>query len=175
MNIRVGTICLLWSALALCSCDRFPDFVAMPEQRPRFDDPERWERMVRMTDVDARDHFVSDIFEPLAANWRWTGKRPMILLNAPPNIQRAYRMEFVVPEQSFRVTGPVEITFVVNGHVLDRKKYTAAGAYVFEKDVPPDWIATGEASLGAEIDKVVPAPNGSAYGFLMVAIGLKRR
>jgi len=127
-----------------------------------------------MTDVDARSHFVADIFEPLAANWRWTGKRPSIHLNTPPHVNRKYRIEFVIPEQAFRVTGPVALTFLVNGHALGREHYTMAGAYTFEKDVPAEWIASGEATLGAEIDKVVPAPNGSHYGFLMVALGLKR-
>lgn len=127
-----------------------------------------------MTDVDARDHIIADIFDPLAANWRWTGKNPSIRLNTPPNLHRAFRIEFVIPEQGFRVTGPVTLTFLVNGHVLDRKRYAAAGTYVFEKDVPSEWIATGDVTLGAEIDKVLPAPSGPPYGFLMVAIGLKR-
>ena len=158
----------------MCSCGRVPDSYVLPVQRPRFDDPQTWERMVRMTDVDARDHFVGEIFEPLAANWRWTGKNPTIRLEAPPNLQRAYRIEFAIPEQDLRVTGPVTLTFVVNGHVLDRKQYTAAGAYVFEEQVPPEWIATGEATLGAEIDKVMPAPSGPPLGFLIVSIGLKK-
>ena len=127
-----------------------------------------------MTDVDARDHFVADIFEPLAANWRWTGRNPTIRLKAPPNLARAYSIEFAIPERDLRITGPVTLTFLVNGHVLDRKRYTAAGAYVFEKQIPPEWMATGEATLAAEIDKVLPVPNGPPFGFLIVSIGLKR-
>jgi len=126
-----------------------------------------------MTDVDARDHFVSDIFEPLAANWRWTGKKPVIRLHAPPGAARKYSIEFAIAEQAFRETGPVTLTFLVNGRLLDRKRYSAVGSYIFEKDVPPEWIAPGDVTLGAEIDKML-AKDGRTYGFVLIAIGLKR-
>ena len=109
VNIAVRAICFVLAAVAFGSCNRVPDSFPVPEQQPRIDDPHTWERIVRMTDVDARDTFVADIFEPLAANWRWTGKNPTIRLMVPPHLHRAYRIEFVIPEQSFRVTGPVEL------------------------------------------------------------------
>ena len=74
VNIAVRAICFVLAAVAFGSCNRVPDSFPVPEQQPRIDDPHTWERIVRMTDVDARDTFVADIFEPLAANWRWTGK-----------------------------------------------------------------------------------------------------
>ena len=171
-GMRAG--CSLLAMLTLCACERFPESYPAPKQAPAFDDPAGWERIVHMTDVDARDHFVGDIIEPLAANWRWTGKRPTIRLNAPEHAQRKYRIEFVIPQQSFDVTGPVTLTFLVDGHTLDRKRYAAAGSYVFEKNVPPEWISGGEVTLGAEIDKVNAVKNGPTYGFLLIAIGLKR-
>lgn len=165
--------CTLLATLMLCACERFPEFYSPPVQQPVFDDPERWERVVHMTDVDAREHFVADIIEPLAANWRWTGKRPMIRLNVPEHIQRTYRIEFVIPEQSV-AAGPVTLTFLVNGHALDRKQFARAGPYTFEKEVPPEWISGGAVALGAETDKVFSVKNGPTYGFLLITIGLKR-
>ena len=171
--MRAG--CSLLAMLGLCACRQVPEWYAVPEQRPNFEDPERWERMIRMTDVDARDYFVADIFDPLAANWRFTGQRPAIRLTPPPRGQRKYRIEFVIPEVFFKVTGPVALTFLVNERLLDRRRYAAAGAYVFEKDVPPEWISGGEVRLGAEIDKTFSSKADSrAYGFLLIAIGLKR-
>ncbi len=157
-----------------CSCDRYPESYAPPAQRPDFQDPERWERVIYMTDVDAPDHFASDIFEPLAGNWRWAGQRPMIHLQVPAQGRFRYHVEFAIPQETFRSTGPVTLTFLVDRHALDAKRYAATGVYEFEKDVPPEWISQGgEIRLGAEIDKVF-VPAGRTYGFLLIAIGLKR-
>jgi hypothetical protein len=169
----------LLATLALCACDRYPESYAPPPQHPNFEDTGRWERVVHMTDVDAPEHFVADITDPLAANWRWTGKRPMIRLDVPAHqgLARApftYHIEFAIPQETFASTGPVTLTFLADGHTLDAKHYAAAGSYAFEKDVPAEWTAHGgEIRLGAEIDKVLSS-RGRAYGFLLIAIGLKR-
>jgi hypothetical protein len=168
--------CLLTTALLLCSCDRVPDFYPTPAQRPAFDDPHRWERIVHMTDADAQEHFVADVFDPLAANWRWTGRRPLIRLKAPAQASLRYHIQFAITPQTFQTTGPVVLTFLVNGRSLDRAPYAAAGEYIFEKDIPADWITGGETILGAEIDKLfLEKDSGKTYGFLLISLGLKRR
>ena len=171
--IRAGY--LLLAILTLSSCDRNPDFYPLPTQRPAFDDPARWERIVHMTDADAQEHFVTDVFDPLAANWRWTGKRPLIRLTAPAHAALTYHIQFAITPETFQSTGPVTLTFLVNGHSLDHKQYTAAGEYTFEKTVPSDWIAGGDTTLGAEVDKgFVAKDNGRTYGVVLIALGLKR-
>jgi hypothetical protein len=175
--------------LTLCACKRYPESYAPPLQRPNFEDPECWERVIHMTDVDAPDHFIADIADPLAANWRWSGKRLMVHLDVPaqeglaqaplPQTQMqhtklAYHIEFAIPQETFRSTGPVTLTFLLDGHALDVRRYDAAGPYQFEKYVPPEWISSGgNIRLGAEIDKVFSS-QGRTYGFLLIAIGLKR-
>ena len=160
-------------ALLTCACERYPDAYALPAQRPNFDDPQRWQRVVHMTDVDAPDHFVTDIFDPLSANWRWAGKRPTIHLNAPAYAPLRFHVEFAIPPETFRSTGPVMLTFFVNERALGTMRYTGTGSYEFEKDVPPDWIAGSDIRLGAEIDKVLLL-KGRTYGFLLIALGLAR-
>src|SRR5208283_3852059 len=129
---------------------------------PNFEDPDRRERGIHMTDIEAPEHVVADISDLLAANWRWTGRRPMVRLDVPARQELGpaplkYHIEFAIPEVSFRVTGPVTLTFLVNEHVLDRKQYAAVGLYEFEKDIPAEWISRGDATLGAEIDKTFVA------------------
>ena len=51
-----------------------------------FEDPERWERVIRMTNVDAPDHFLAGINNFLAINWRLTGKRPLVRLDVPTQL-----------------------------------------------------------------------------------------
>ncbi len=171
--IRAGF--LLLAILPLCACEHWPESYAAPMQRPVFDDPDRWERIVRMTDVDAQEHFVADVFDPLSGTWCWTGKRPLLRLQVPEHTRRTYFMDFAIPQQTLKSIGPVTLTFLVNGHALDSRPYTAAGEYTFEKDVPPEWITGGDTTLGAEIDKTyVEQQSGRAYGFLLVSLGLTR-
>lgn len=167
-------LCAAVIVLAACSCDRYPDSYAPPEQRPNFEDAARWQRIVHMTDVDATDHFVADIMDPLAANWRWTGRRPTVHLTVPAGARLKYHVEFVIPPETFQSTGPVNVTFLIEGRALDVKHYSATGSYQFEKDVPPEWISRGgDIRVGADIDKVLTT-NGRTYGFLLIAMGLKR-
>jgi hypothetical protein len=171
--------CMLAVIVGTCACDRYPESYAPPAQIPPFEDAERWERVVHMTDVDAPERFVADIFDPLAANWRWSGKRPMLRLDVPAQegfgaAALKYHIEFVIPQETLRASGPVTLAFLVNGHVLERRRYDAAGSYEFEKAVPPDWISgSRDVRVGAEIDKVYSS-NGRTYGFLLIAMGFKR-
>jgi hypothetical protein len=171
--IRAGFLLLV--LLPLSSCEHGPDYYSVPAQRTSSDDPNHWERIVRMTDADAPEHFLGDILEPLSGTWRWTGKRPSIRLRAPAHAQRAYFIDFAIPENTLKSTGPVTLTYLVNGRVLEQRQYSTPGEYTFEKDVPPEWIATTVTTLGAEINKTYSEPGtGKAYGFLLVSLGLKR-
>jgi hypothetical protein len=171
--LTIAALPAILPALITCACERYPDAFAPPAQRPSFEDPQRWQRVVHMTDVDAPDHFVTDIFDPLAANWRWAGKRPAIQLRVPAHALLKFHIEFAIPAETFASTGPVMLTFFVNERALGTMRYTAAGSYQFEKDIPAEWIAAGDIRLGAEIDKVVSL-NGKTYGFLLIALGLAR-
>ena len=179
MRFVNGAPCF-FAMLALCACERYPESYAPPPQRPSFEDPERWERVIRMTDVDAPDHFLAGINNFLAINWRLTGKRPLVRLDVPTQLgfvktRFKYHLEFGIPQASFGVNGPETLSFLVNGNVLDRMRYAAAGLYTFEKDVPQEWISGGYTTVGAEIDKTfVSREDGRTYGFILVAIGLKR-
>ena len=174
--LRAG--CALLAMLALCSCEQSAEFYPMPAQRPAFFDPDRWERIVQMTDGDAQQHFVADVFEPLAANWRWTGKRPLLRLNVPrlpAHASLIYHIEFALSEYNFQTEAPVNLTFLVNGHVLDHEQYTAHGLFAFDKEIPQEWISSGDTTLGAEIDRTFQLKNtGPRFGFILVALGLKR-
>ena len=129
MNGARGPWIVISLGLLACACERYPDAYAPPAQRPDFEDPQRWQRVVHMTDVDAPEHFVADIFDPLAANWRWAEKRPAIHLNVPndnvsnQNISNRaplrFHIEFAIPPETFRSTGSVtDLTFFVNQRAL---------------------------------------------------------
>ena len=153
-----------------------PEPYAPPVQRQPFEDarPHHIARIVAMADADAAAHFVRDIPPGEAAAWRWTNQNPAVRVLMKTTQGLRYTLDFTVPEVTFKQTGPVALTFRVNGHVLDTVKYTAFGEYHFEKAVPPEWVDTQkEALLEASIDKVFVAPgDGAKLGFILTRIGL---
>ena len=172
MNLR---LLALPGAVCLCACQNTPAPYAPPEQRQPFENfaPYRINRLVDMADGDADKHFVRDI-QGLSGTWRWTGKHPEVHVFLRTNKMLHCVVDFTIVEATFKDTGPVTLTFFVNGHPLGMKRYTAPGPEHFDKPVPPEWVEAGkEATIGAEIDKVWISPaDHAALGFILTRMGL---
>jgi hypothetical protein len=163
-------------AVLASSCQNMPEPYAPPMQRQPFEDarPHRMSRIVNMADSDAVSHFVKDITTGDPAPWKWTHQNPTVKVTPRTNLGLHYTIDFSLPEVTFKETGPVTLTFAVNGHTLDSVRYTAAGEYHYEKPVPPEWVEPlKESTVEASIDKVWVAPgDGAKLGFILVRIGL---
>ncbi len=130
-----------------------------------------------MADADAESHFVQDISAELEANtWRWTGKRPTIRLHPDSKQKLVYCIDFAIAGATLQKTGPVTLSFFVNGHLLDRVRYASEGRRQLKKPVPSEWIrADQDALLAAEVDRVwqPPPPSNATLGFLLMALGFE--
>jgi hypothetical protein len=131
---------------------------------------------VEMADADAEKYILSDIGGPPRAKWRWTVKRPLVQIAFGDRLDLDFAMDFVLIEANMKDTGPVTLTFLVNGHKLESVLYKEPGVYHFEKAIPEGWLKAGEpAMIGAEIDKVWTAPDGARSGMMVVGAGLRER
>lgn len=153
-----------------------PEPYAPPVQRQPFEDsrPHRMSRIVNMADGDAESHVVQDIAPGEPAAWKWTNQKPIVKVVPRTNLRLRYVIDFTVPEVTFKVTGPVTMTFSVNDHVLDSVRYAKSGEYHYEKDIPPEWVEPlKDTFLAASIDKVWVSPtDGAKLGFILTRIGL---
>ena len=153
-----------------------PEPYAPPVQRQPFEDarPHRISRMVIMADSDAAAHFVQDIAVGEPAPWKWTNQKPTVKVVPRTNLQLRYVIDFSLPEVTFKVTGPVTLSFLVNDHVLESVRYKAPGEYHYEKAVPAEWVEPLKDTLvAAAIDKVWVSPtDGARLGFILTRIGL---
>jgi len=160
--------------LTLIACQNIPQAVAPPEQRQPMAStrPYRISHVLDLADGDT-SRVVSDILGP-AGGFSWTAKRPTIKirLRGLPHVR--YTIDFGIIDATFKDTGPVSITFLVNEHALETVRYTQTGSQHFEKDVPLEWIRRDEDTLiSAEIDKVWIAPDdGAKLGFILSRMGL---
>ncbi len=85
-----------------------------------------------------------------------------------PALTRAkFTMAFVLPEETFRVTGPVTLTFSINGRILDRVRYEKPGEEQYTHQVPPEFLKPQAINIvGVEPDKVAaPHPGRSCPSY----------
>jgi hypothetical protein len=171
-------LCIVLAGV-LCSCARYPESYPPPEQRHPAEgvNPDSASMLVEMSDAGASLHIVKDIDpgEP-GAQWRWTKQNPTVKILAVTTEDLKLSVDLTLWDVAFRQTGPVELTFLVNGHTLDKIRYTTPGAKHFEKPIPPDWLASDvESTVSITVDKLYTAPqDGAKFGFILSQIGFSR-
>jgi hypothetical protein len=167
---------LLLVGLALAGCASLPDTYPPPIQRDSIQGPEinPVGHFVSMNGPTADAHIVRDIAASTEASaWRWTGQRPELRFRLSFTKGLRFVMDFALAEVTFPQRGPVTISFVINGHLLDKVRYEQAGEKHFEKRVPAAWLrADADTLVAAEIDKVWIAPSdGARLGFILIRAG----
>jgi len=174
--MRSSLLPTLALCLAICACTSIPNIYAPPVQRKPFEihDTGPVRHFLAMNDPAAAAHLVADVSQTLeAGSWRWTGQRPTFRFRLPAGKKLRFVMDFTIAEMTFQKTGPVTITFLVNGRQLDRVRYDSHGEKHFEKPVDPDWIRGGEENRAtAELDKIWVAPDdGAKLGLILTRVG----
>lgn len=164
--------------LALSACDRLPESYPPPEQRPPIAGvnllgPDAM--MVAMGSTDADPFIVKDIYGYSKTSWRWTKKEPTVRVVVLSADHLNFSVDFAIWQDGFKITGPLTISFLVNGRLLDKVRYTTPGDKHFDKLVPADWLAgNNEATVGLSVDKLYTAPtDGAKFGVILVRLGLK--
>ena len=161
----------------LTGCVREPEWYSIPQQRAFSPEAEPLVYMsfVRMNETKAPSFIVRDITlgQAEGVGWRWTHQRPELKFTLKQITDQRLIMDFGVVPATFKQTGPVTITFLVNGHQLDRIRYAEPGDKHFEKPVPAEWLkANDPATVIAEIDPVYTStPDGVKLGVTLSAVG----
>jgi hypothetical protein len=161
------------------ACVSQPEIYAPPAQRKPLDQDVlvRTQPMLDMSEPSVERYIVNDIARgQQPAAWRWTGQRPAVKVVLKSTLNLRYYMEFAVAGDTFKDTGPIAITFLVNGQPIDAVKYDSPGSKIFDKLVPVGLLKPmSENMLAAEIDKPwVSKSDGSKLGVILVKIGLRQ-
>jgi len=178
-NMFLTRIACVLSLLCLAACDRLPESYPPPEQRKPVAglDPVADSRaMLVSMDSSAADLLiVKDIYGGSGIPWRWTKQEPTVRVPLLSTENLKFSTDFALWDDGFKVTGPLEISFLVNGKLLDKVRYDTPGDKHFEKPVPADWLAgNNEATVALSIDKLYTAPkDGAKFGVILTRLGLK--
>ena len=170
---------ILLSILLLGGCANIPDSYAPPAQRGFLagTDPGQIGSFVDMIDPDADAYIVGDVTDELeAGSWRWTRKRPELRFFLDSIERLNFQADFRVGESTFRDTGPVAVSILINGNLLATVKFDAAAEQHFVKPVPAKFLHAKSVNFAAlEIDRLWASKSGaSELGFMLARAGFRR-
>jgi hypothetical protein len=167
---------ILFSILILSACVNIPDSYAPPVQRKPLggSEPNPIGHFVNLGDLNATAYIVKDVADSAeAGSWRWARKRPELRFFLETTEHLSFKADFSIAESLFKETGPVAISFFVNGNLLDTVKYSEPGEKHFEKPVAAGLLHARTMNFAAmEIDKVwVSKTDGAVLGFILTRAG----
>jgi hypothetical protein len=162
------------SALLTVSCGRQPGVYAAPPQRALDlgPDPDGPRAFVVMDDPVADDYLVRDI-SPEHGFRRWAFTRPELRFRLQDVRHLIFTAEFAIPEVTFKVTGPVRVSYAVNGRTLGTLRCDHAGDFKIEKAVPDGLVESGKfTSVTFEAKpRWVSPEDGAQLSFLLRSAG----
>ena len=169
--LRFASVALL-STLFLSACGRLPESFPPPAQRAPLEASSGLSHFVAMSDPTAGAYIVEGFRQTSEGPWRWANARPMLRFYLPPIARAKFTMAFALPEQTFRLTGPVILTFLVNGRVLDRARYDKPGEQQYTHDVPAEFLKPdGINTVAIQPDKVAEPNPGEKLAFVLISAG----
>jgi hypothetical protein len=105
--------------------------------------------------------------------WRWTHDRPVLRFYLPEVGRVNFQMDFSFPDNTFHQTGPVTMTFAINGRVFDRVRYDKPGQQRYSHAVPVELLHPNAVNLVAIMpDRTAGRPEGGEkLGFVLTSAG----
>jgi hypothetical protein len=95
--------------------------------------------LVKMSDPDADDYIVRDV-DPMPGVWRWAFAHPELRFRMRDTNHSRFTAEIAVPEVTFRVTGPVGITYYIDGRMLGSIRCDHSGKFEIDHAIPLGWM-----------------------------------
>jgi cephalosporin hydroxylase len=125
-----------------------------------------------VADPALKDRLLRGFFEGTAA-WKWTGRQFAVSLDAPPPLDAPtfLVLDFNAPDELMSEVKEVTVTARVNGQSVGSQKYTAAGRYFLQFNVPPALLKRSPAEVEFELDRAAKDPsNGHEIGLIVVGV-----
>jgi len=157
---------------AACGCQ--PGSFAPPPQRSSAAgwEPGNFASFVAMDDALADDYIVRDIAAERGV-FRWAFLHPELRFRVSDSRKLKFAAEVAIPEVTFKDTGPVTITILIEGKPLATLRCPRAEKYQIEKPVPPDWVQAGKVvhvTFETEPRWISPL-DGAQLSFLLYSAG----
>lgn len=163
------------SVAVWAGCGSLPRSWPPPEQRqPLLVPPAKGlGYYVSMSDPNSSDYVVQGIADRTEAPWRWAYEHPVLRFLVPDVGRLQFVLDFSLPERTFRQTGPVTLTFTMNGKFFDRARFDKPGQLHYSHAVAPEFLhRNSENVVAIDPDPVwVSKADGGKLGFIISRAG----
>ena len=156
------------TALVAAGCNALPDYPPPPQRealiRPAANGLSYF---LNVANPNADAYIVQGIgAKTEGGGFRWAFAHPVLRFTVPPMDHPKFVMDFALPEPTFRVTGPLTLTFSINGRFFDQRRFAEMGQQHYEREVPAGFLRIGALNLvSIDPDKVFTAEDGAKLGF----------
>jgi hypothetical protein len=149
-----------------------PESFPPPAQRASLETSGGLSHFVAMSDPDADAYIVQGFRQKSEGSWRWANQHPTLRFYLPQVTRARFNMAFALPEQTFRLTGPLTLTISLNGRVLDRARYDKPGEQQYTHEVPAEFLKPdGINIIAIEPDKLAAPNPGEKLAFVLIRAG----
>jgi hypothetical protein len=131
--------------------------------------------LLEMNDEDLSSHVVADIREELnGGEWRWSGKRPELSIFVAQVEGLRFSADFSIWDTGLAQTGPLTLTFLVNGRAVGTVRYQNGGGYHYESPIPAGILLPfHDNSIGISVDKLYVGADGELFGIILTRMGFR--
>jgi len=166
------SFCLL--TLLNAACGREAGWYNIPAQQSLDlgPDPAGVGPAVKMADPDADDYIVRDV-GLMPGVWRWAYLHPELRFRVRHSEGLHFTAEINIPEVTFKVTGPVVVTYSIDRQRLGAIRCDRPGTYDINTEVPSGWVRPGQyihVTFDADRHWVSP-DDGAQLSFLLLRAG----
>jgi hypothetical protein len=107
----------------------------------------------------------------------WTFEKPALLFHVSKGANTRFKMEFLVPPETFKKSGPFTMTVRLNGKPIGRQAIDVPEAHTFEAAIPMNILRDdGLALVETTLDKYyIAETDGQILGYLLGNAGFVTR
>lgn len=130
--------------------------------------------IISMESPHVDNYIVSGVItrEP-GSSWRWANEKAELRFALSETERMKFVADFVIADDTFKLTGPVTMKFTIDGKMLGSERYDKPGEKHYELEAPSGLLRTdGPMTVAAEVDKYYQSEtDGVKLGFLLIRMG----
>ena len=115
--------------------------------------------MIRMGDPKQETQLVTGFYGIEGNAWRWAAKQFTVALRPPFGASQrggTLQLNLTVPGVVIDKLKNISLSASVDGSPLPPETYTAAGPYVYKRDVPASLLTSDSVKVDFQLDKAMP-------------------
>ena len=130
--------------------------------------------LFQVGEVDASEFVVRDVdVKNGGKGWCWTLAKPELRFILNSVERQKFMADFGVNDDTFAQTGPIDVSFRINGPLLGEMHCPKPATMHFEKPVPAAWLSANTyTQVTMQADKIfVSKSDGARLGFTLMRAG----